>query len=106
MGPAGFIPVDLVDFCKLGNLSGAAVRASYNDCESGPSEIPLSREQQAQILDAVCGSVVTGKVSAADTTGGYRTYAFFRGDQYLGGINIYEGLLYCSDGMYSIERKN
>ena len=106
MGPAGFIPADLADFCGLGSLSGATVRASYNDCESGPSEISLSREQQKQILEAVRSSVVTGKVSACDTTGGYRTYSFFQGDRYLGGINIYEGLLYRSDGMYSIERKN
>lgn len=106
MGPAGFIPKDLVGFCGLGSLSGAAVRASYNDCESGPSEIPLSREQQKQILDTVRSTVVTGKVSACVTTGGFRSYDFFRGDQYLGCINIYNDLLYCSDGMYSIERKN
>ena len=94
MGPAGFVPKDLVGFCGLGSLSGATVRASYNDCESGPSEIPLSREQQKQILDTVRSTVVTGKVSACVTTGGFRSYDFFRGDQYLGCINIYNDLFH------------
>jgi hypothetical protein len=106
MGPVGFIPVSIVNFCKLGDLTGATVKACFIDCESGPSEISLSRKDQAQILYDVQNCIVTGKVSAADTTGGYRDYSFFQGDKYLGGISIYEGLLYCSDGMYSIERKS
>ena len=106
MGPVGFIPASIVDFCKLGDITGATVKAWYIDCESGPSEISLSQKDQSLILSDVQNCVVTGKVSAIDTTGGYRDYSFYRGDNCLGSISIYNGLLYRSDGMYSIERKS
>ena len=104
MGPVGFIPVRMTDFCKLGDLTGAVVKAYDMDCESGPNEISLSEKDQAQILDDVQNGLVTGKVSAIATTGGCIDYCFYRGDKLLGSISIYEGLLYCSDGMYTIER--
>ena len=106
MGPAGFIPVSLVDFCKLDDLTGTTVKAWYIDCESGQREISLPQKDQSLILYDIQHSMVTGKVSATDTTGGYSDYSFYRGDKCLGSISIYDGLLYCSDGMYSIERKN
>ncbi len=104
MGPAGFTPVSITDFCKLGDLSGASVRAFYTDCEAGPAERELTDSQQAQVLNDVMNGMVTGKVSAINTTGGYTDYCFYRGDKSLGGISVYQGWLYCSDGMYSIER--
>ena len=104
MGPMGFLPVRLAEFCELGDLTGASVAAYFMDCESGPEEIPLSDAEQAQILDDVMNCVVTGKVSAAVTTGGYREYSFSRGNEYLGWISIYDGYLYWKDGMYSIEK--
>ena len=105
IGPKGFIPVSITEFCNLGDLTGAAVTAYFNDCEGGPFEIEMSREEQAAFVDDVLHSVVTGKVSAACTTGGFRDYFFSKGDQTLGRIAIYDGLLYCSDGMYSFERE-
>lgn len=103
MGPSGFIPVSLTSFCHLGDLNGATVKAFYMDCEGGPAERELSVDEQAKILYTVMNSMVTGKVSAADTTGGYTDYGFYKGEEYLGHISIYNGYCYHSDGMYSIE---
>ena len=101
MGPAGFVPVPITEFCHLGDLTDATVKAFYIDCESGPREIELTKSEEAEILDAVMNGFVTGKVSATDTTGGYTDIGFYRGEEYLGGISICEGNLHCSDGMYS-----
>ena len=105
IGPIGFLPVSLTSFCHLGDLKGASVKAFYMDCESGPKERELSAEEQAEIIYSVMNSNVTGKVSAGDTTGGYTDYCFYNGDEELGRISIYNGRLYGSDGMYSIELK-
>ena len=104
MGPKGFIPVNITEFCGLGNLAGASVTAYYNDCEAGPRKIEMSREEQEKLIGDVMNSVVIGKVSAVETTGGFNDYYFSMGEQSLGRISVYEGLLYCSDGMYAIER--
>ena len=103
IGPVGFIPVSLSEFCGLGDLSGASVKAYYMDCEAGPKERELSSDEQKAILDEVMNSWVTGKVSAVDTTGGYTDYYFYHRDEELGHISIYSGRLYHSDGMYSID---
>ena len=103
MGPTGFTPVNIVEFCNLGSLKGATVKAVFNDCEAGPGAVVLSPADQNEMLKLVSEGVVTGKVSAINTTGGYRTYSFFRGGKCLGSVDIYKGLLYRNDGMYSIE---
>ncbi len=105
MGPTGFIPVRITDFCGLGDLSGCTVTATFIDCEAGPKQITLTDEKQAELLNDLLNRVVTGKVSAVDTTGGYRIYYFYRGDDCLGSISVYNGLLYLSDGMYATERE-
>ena len=102
MGPAGFIPVRITEFCELGGLHGATVHAVYNDCEEGSSDIELNRSEQREILNLIGNGFVTGKVNAIGTTGDFRTYSFYRGDQYLGFVDICGDLLYASDGMYSI----
>ena len=105
MGPAGFTPVNITEFCDLGDLKGASVKAIFNDCEAGPYGIDLTQSDQEKILCLISDGVVTGKVSAISTTGGYRTYYFYRGSEHLGSVDIYDGLLYRNDGMYSIEAK-
>ena len=102
MGPVGFIPVPLPEFCGLGDLSGASVTVFFNDCEAGPRKLDVDENSQHQIVSEMMSAYVTGKVSAIDTTGGFRNYCFYRGDEYLGCISIYNGCLYASDGMYSI----
>ena len=106
MGPVGFLPVRIIDFCKLGDLTGSTVKAWYIDCESGPRELALNAKDQSIILDDIQNGIVTGKVSASGITGGYRDFSFWRGDKCIGRISIYNGLLYCSDGMYAIERQH
>ena len=103
MGPAGFTPVSIAEFCSLGSLTGATVKAVFNDCEAGPAEIALSRAEQKEILSLAARGTVTGKVSAVSTTGGYRTYFFYRGGKCLGSVDLCDGLLYRNDGMYAIE---
>ena len=102
MGPAGFTPVKVSEFCGLGRLAGATVKAVFNDCEAGPREIALCRAEQKEILRLAGEGLVTGKVSAVSTTGGFRTYYFYRGGKCLGSFDICDGLLYRNDGMYSI----
>ena len=102
MGPSGFVPIRITEFCNLGDLNGATVHAVYNDCEEGSIEIDLSRSEQREILNLIGNGYVTGKVNAIGTTGDFRTYSFYRGDQYLGFVDICGDLLYASDGMYSI----
>ncbi len=102
MGPAGFMPVRISEFCSLGDLKGASVKAIFNDCESGPQNINLSQKEQKNILELAANGFVTGKVNAIGTTGGFRTYSFYRGSDRIGSIDICGGLLYRSDGMYSI----
>ena len=105
MGPVGFLPVPLTVFCGLGDLRGASVTATYMDCEAGPKQRELSREDVARILSDTENAEVTGKVSATDTTGGFTVYAFRdRKGESLGSFCIYNGLLYASDGMYSIAK--
>ncbi len=103
MGPAGFTPISIAEFCNLGSLTGATVKAVYNDCEAGPNDIALSRAEQNEILRFASKGIVTGKVSAVSITGGFRTYYFYRGGKCLGSFDIYNSLLYRNDGMYSIE---
>lgn len=102
MGPAGFTPVSITEFCSIGSLAGATVKAVFNDCEAGPSNIVLSLEEQEDILRFVSEGVVTGKVNAVSTTGGFRTFSFYRSSECLVSIDICDGLLYRNDGMYSI----
>ena len=103
MGPAGFTPISIAKFCNLGSLTGASVKAVFNDCEAGPYSIDLSQSEQEEILSLISDGVVTGKVNALNTTGRYRTYSFYRGGEHLGSVDICDGLLYRNDGMYSVE---
>ncbi len=105
IGPVDFIPVSLTSFCHLGDLHGASVKAYYMDCETGPKERDLSKEEQSDIINEIMNSNVTGKVSATDITGGFTDYYFSIGNEELGHISIYNGKLYHSDGMYSIAIK-
>lgn len=106
MGPWGFVPVPITTFCGLGSLDNVTVVGTLIDCEEGPIDLDLDRKQQQLILNFVKNGQVCGKVSATDITGGYKVYSFYDQKQtLLGSVSLYDGLLYCSDGMYAIDSK-
>ncbi len=102
MGPAGFTPVPVYEFLGLDPelIKGATVKASYIDCEAGPSEI---KDPGQSIFGTVLDGKVTGKANATMVTGGTYVFGFYGEDEkYLGSIELYQGLLVTSDGMYFI----
>ncbi len=105
MGPAGFTPVPLMSFMGVedADLSGAAVKAFYQDCEAGSREISMDLKAQARIWDLLLNGQVVGKANATLTTGGMTDYCFYdRNGRFLFTMELYSGLLVCSDGMYYI----
>lgn len=106
MGPAGFQPVPVCEFCGLdaAALAGAEVRGAYNDCEAGPSPLELDAEEAEQVRQRVLKGTVTGKANAIVTTGGTYTFSFYdAAGEHLGSVEFYRGLLVRRDGMYAVE---
>ncbi len=103
MGPAGFAPVPLYEFLGLDPelIRSAAVKASYMDCEAGPREI---EDPSKGVILAVLDGKVTGKANSTMVTGGTYVFGFYGEDgNYLGSLEIYQGLLVTDDGMYYID---
>lgn len=106
MGPAGFQPVPLCEFCGLdpAALADAEIRGAYNDCEAGPSALEMDAADAAAVRDRVLNGTITGKASATMTTGGTHTFSFYdAAGNWLGSVEFYRGLLVGRDGMYTIE---
>ncbi len=107
MGPRGFRPVSLVDFCGWQDIDFSAVTVSCADmdCEAGPIEVELTDEDRERVLALATSGKVAGKANATVTTGGTTVYWFTDADgTYLGGLELYEGLLVRNDGMYYLDR--
>ena len=88
---------------ECGDLSllTAAVKASYMDCEAGPREI---EDPGKGVILAVLDGKVTGKANSTMVTGGTYVFGFYGEDgNYLGSLEIYQGLLVTDDGMYYID---
>lgn len=106
MGPAGFRPVSVCEFCGLdpAAVADAQIRGAYNDCEAGPSELEMDEAEIEEVRNRVLNGRVTGKANAMMTTGGTYTFSFYDAEgNYLKGVEFYRGLLVCRDGMYTIE---
>ena len=105
MGPEGFQPVPIYEFCRLNPeaLADAEVRGAFNDCEAGPSELEVDDQEAAEIRDKVLNGVVVGKANATMVTGNTSSFSFYTpaGD-YLGSVEFYRGLLVGRDGMYRV----
>ena len=98
-----FTPVPVYEFLGLDPelIISAAVKASYMDCEAGPREI---EDPGKGVILAVLDGKVTGKANSTMVTGGTYVFGFYGEDgKYLGGIEIYQGLLVTDDGMYYID---
>ena len=107
MGPAGFHPVPVQTFCGLDgtDVLNCSVSAHLLDCEAGPIEIAMTQDDLDTLFDLVLNGQVTGKANAVFTTCGSVAYDFLDGDgNFLGSVELYEGLLVGPDGMYTISR--
>ena len=103
MGPKGFQPISVAEFLGLDRetIRTAQIREYINDCEAGPIEVESVDES---IRDIVLNGTVTGKANATMVTGGTASIGFYdENDNYLGGFELYKGLLVTRDGMYRIE---
>ena len=102
MGPAGFAPVSVAEFCGLDAeaLLDAEIKALYEDCEAGIIELDPDTDF-SEARDIALEGVVTGKANGIDTTGGITDYSFYsKTGDFLGSIRMYEGLIVKGDGMY------
>ena len=103
MGPTGFRPIPAAEFLGLDRetVRSARMKAYIIDCEAGPREVESVDESLREI---VLSGMVTGKANATMVTGGTTSIGFYdEDDNYLGGFELYRGLLVMSDGMYRIE---
>ena len=105
MGPQGFQPVSIRSFCGMEGLDpdGLTVSAVYMDCEAGPQALSVSETDRHDLLNLIRYGKVTGKVNATITTGG--TVCYDLSDPsgcVLASLELYQGLLVRSDGMYAI----
>lgn len=105
MGPRGFRPVSLIEFCGWQDIdfSRVTVLCADMDCEAGPIDVDLTDEDRERVLELAATGIVTGKANATMTTGGTTAYWFEDEEgNYLGGLDLYSGLLVWNDGMYYI----
>lgn len=101
ISPAGFQPVDILSFCGYDriDLTRYIMTAFVNDCETGASQTEPGLSAQ----EIMC-MTVTGKQSSMSTTGNTITYRFTVSDgTVMAAFEFYNGLLVCSDGMYTIK---
>lgn len=100
IAPAGFRTVDILTFCGYHgvDLTKYTMTAYANDCETGASET----EPELSAED-IMSMRVTGKQNSMATTGNTVTYCFTDPDGTLmAAFEFYNGLLVCSDGMYTV----
>jgi len=105
MGPRGFQPVSIRAFCGMEglDLDSLAVSAAYMDCEAGPRTLKVSEEDRLYLLRLIRYGKVTGKANATMTTGGTTCYDLSdQAGNFLSSLELYQGLLVRSDGMYTI----
>jgi len=102
MGPAGFQPIPVLTFLGLDaeTIRGATIREYAMDCEAGPIEVEPADESAR---DLVLNGIVVGKANATVLTGGTVAFDFLDdGESYLGGFEMYHGMIATNDGMYYV----
>lgn len=101
IAPAGFQTVEILSFCGYEgvDLTKYIMTAYANDCETGASEI-----EPKMSAEDIMRMHVTGKQNSMATTGNTVTYSFKDSDgTMIAAFEFYDGLLVCSDGMYTVE---
>ena len=105
MGPRGFRPVSLIEFCGWQDIDfdKAVINCYLEDCEAGPIEAELAGGEREEIIEIATSWKVTGKANATIVTGGPTTYSFCDAEgNWLASMSLYQGLLVMGDGMYYI----
>ena len=106
MGPQGFLPVPLSDFTGLlpEMILQAKIKAFYNDCEEGNIPLDLTEKNKMDLMSLICRGRVTGKADCIESSGGITIYAFYdQDDNWIGALNLEDGLLVMEDGRYYID---
>ncbi len=102
--PDDFKPVSVRAFFHLEDVDSAnvVITAAENSCEEGPIEIPVTQEDRRWVLDMLENGIITHKANDMCVTGGTTSYLFHTPDgEYLGCIELFEGLAVSVDGMYA-----
>ena len=101
IAPAGFQTVDVLSFCGYNgvDLTKYTMTAYANDCETGASETEPGLSERE-----IMRMTVTGKQNSMSTTGNTVTYCFTDASgNTVAAFEFFNGLLVCSDGMYTVE---
>ena len=105
IAPYGFRTVSVREFFGLEKADAATVviTAVENDCEEGPKEVPVTEKDREWALAMLERGIITRKVNDLSVTGGTASYLFHSAEgEYLGSIELYEGLAVKHDGMYQM----
>ncbi len=105
MGPRGFQPVPVAEFCGWQDIdfSKVVIECGLEDCEEGPIPLELTDGDREEIIEIATTWQVVGKANAMILSGGPKTAGFYDGSgKYLGSLSLFEGLLVLGDGMYYI----
>ncbi len=105
IGPVGFQPVPIRVFCGLEglDLDSLVISGFFVDCEAGPCKLNISEEDRLYLLRLIQYGKVTGKANATMVTGGTTCYDVSDpSGGFLASLELYQGLLVRSDGMYFI----
>ena len=105
IAPYGFRTVSVREFFGLEKADAATVviTAVENDCEEGPKEVPVTEKDREWALAMLERGIITRKVNDLSVTGGTASYLFHSAEgEYLGSIELYEGLAVKNDGMYQM----
>lgn len=99
-------PVPVWKFCHglRDGLDTAVITASKTDCESGPEPVEITPEEAESIRRMAIYGMVTEKANDTSVTGNTWVYSFVTpAGKYLLSIEMYQGLIVSSDGMYSFQ---
>ena len=102
MGPRGFEPVPVVEFCGWQDIDfdKVTIECYLDDCLVGPIPEILTDADRAEVIEIVTAGKVVGKANATLLTGGTTSYAFIDGEgNYLAELTLFTGLLVRNDGM-------
>lgn len=105
MGPRGFSPVSIIDFCGWQDIdfNGLAISCADIDCEAGLIPVELNDADRERVLKLVTAGNVTGKANATMISGGMTEYWFEdENGKYICGIQLYDGLMVMDDGMWYV----
>ena len=105
LAPHGFEMVSVRDFFGLQKADPETVTISavMQDCEAGPIECEMTEQDRKEILALLERGVIIGKENDWMVTGGTTSYSFSDAEgNWLGSIELYQGLAVGRYGMYRI----